>query len=172
VCKNQTKHCLKQTDYQKFLNLSLENYKNRHADLNFQRVAFLNSIEFLKNVTENPENFRIFSGHDITLDAILGGLGVKLDARIPFASRIVFEFWQFVDSEISFRVLYNGKHVFPISGFFTSDQFSNFLEMRFQELFPGAESVGMACDLEFSGQLFDQPVASTQLYTTQPGGFG
>lgn len=60
---------------------------------------------------DNPYTFKfmVTVSHDDTLMMLLNALGYRLDAWIPYASRIVFELWRNYKLEHFVRVLYNGK---------------------------------------------------------------
>ena len=38
-------------------------------------------------------NFLTLLGHDLGIEAILVVLGIKMDHHVPYASRLVFEYW-------------------------------------------------------------------------------
>ena len=155
LCDNDTwgKDCLLRRDYDRFFELSLFNYNRRISSINFQRYAYLAAREFLLNAMDNPLSFKIYSGHDITIEVILSALRVKMSARIPYASRVIFEFWKH-ESIFLFRVLFNGVSVFPTdSDLISVTQFHTYLNDRFRLLFPGVNSSSKACELDYANIL-------------------
>ena len=53
--------------------------------------------------------FMLTVSHDDTIMMLLNALGYRLDAWLPYASRVVFELWRNYKLEYFVRVLYNGE---------------------------------------------------------------
>lgn len=53
--------------------------------------------------------FMLTLSHDDTIMMLLNAVGYRLDAWIPYASRVVFELWRNYKLEYFVRVLYNGE---------------------------------------------------------------
>ena len=122
-----------------FVYLYEKNYRKRWNDINFQKNSFLTIYSFLVNIFYNLETFEIYAGHDMNIEAILGGLGFPIFSKIPFASRIVFEIWK--SNEVYFiKFLYNGELLA------TFRDGLEIVENRLKFLFPNITSFQDACN--------------------------
>ena len=141
--------------YEQLFELSDSAVRHRNSDINFQRYAFLAASEFLQHVANETTLRSVYAAHDVTIEALLAALGAQTEMRIPFASRLVFEFWREPGQiEPTLRILFDGKAVFPTeTGGMHIARFRKFLQDRFRSLFPGAASTADACRLEFAEKL-------------------
>ena len=113
-----------------------------------QSVHFLKGIATLSGEKED-EQINLYAGHDISIEAILLVLDHPLDHHVPFAARLVFEEWIMNDGQKlirfitdldgimdhdskNFSIYANGT---PIRQFWPLDEFSSFIDAKFEHLF-------------------------------------
>jgi hypothetical protein len=161
--KAASESCLSRSAYAQLFELSDAAVRRRYSDVNFQRYAFLAAYDVLHRVANATTSRAIYAAHDVTLEALLAALGAETPTRIPYASRIVFEFWREPSQlEPTLRILFNGNPVFPTdTDGIHVPQFRKILQERFRFLFPGAASTADACRLEFAETLLRSTFAST-----------
>lgn len=98
-----------------------DNTNTKAAMLNMQ--GFLNHLVFtIKNFIsgKDPAKFVLYSGHDITLEPLSAALGIDDGNMIPYASRIVFEVYNYTfNNKVKYvmKVLFNGKDVTKYTSF-------------------------------------------------------
>ncbi|CBY31852.1 unnamed protein product [Oikopleura dioica] len=142
-CKTSAKHekCLSDNDFKNFTSMleyvNYEYFKNE----NYQRHSYLSVKPLIKRLFAETQNYQIYSGHDLTIGAILSYFDFFPSFRIPFASRVVFEFFE----GDSFRLLFNGVQIFPklLNQTVQIAEFSD--EEKFKKLFPSSKSMKDAC---------------------------
>ena len=144
-CKNSSSakqnKCLSAEEIANFTSMVSSINHEYVKNINYQRNSFLSVKPLIEQVFAESESFRLYSGHDLTLGAILSFFDFFPDFRVPFASRIVFEFFQ----GDKFRVLFNGVQIFPKlpEKVFPVSEFS--FEKKFHSLFPKSTSIQDAC---------------------------
>lgn len=156
VCQTDSRRpCLSNDEYRRFLQHARKSHNRIFSDVNYKRQAFLSSFEILNNVVVNRDKNYIFSGHDVTIEAILSVFGVKLSNNVPFASRIIFEFFE----NNFLKIIFNGAQIFPVeSKTISVEDYFTYLESQLNVLFPGAYSVEKACTIEFCSDLLYQSI--------------
>lgn len=145
-CKKSTsggrnEKCLLENDYQNFTSMvSSVNYEY-FKNVNYQRHSYLSVKPLVERLFSETQSYKLYSGHDLTIGAILSYFDFFPSFRIPFASRVVFEFFE----GDRFRVLFNGVQIFPKLLNLTV-QISDFSEEeKFKKLFPSSKSMKDAC---------------------------
>lgn len=85
--------------------------------LPFLRHSVLALMEEVLQRREGAKKFVLSLGHDDVMTELLVALGIHIDYKMPYASRITFELWRAKDATLSdesayhVRVLFNGKPV-------------------------------------------------------------
>ncbi|CAD5115998.1 DgyrCDS4933 [Dimorphilus gyrociliatus] len=113
--------CINPVEFRKLVNFVNSHGKTK-VNTNFWKVvSYLKMIPLLYEIASNMkektiEKFFLYSGHDSTIDPLLTLLGVNTGIWPPYASRIIFEQYEYNERNY-FRVLYNGKDVTRKIGF-------------------------------------------------------
>jgi len=142
-CKASAKleKCLTDDDFQNFTSMIASVNHEYFQNFNYQRHSYLTVKPLIERLFAETQNYQIYSGHDLTIGAILSYFDFFPSFRIPFASRVVFEFFE----GDSFRVLFNGVQIFPkvLNQAIQISDFSD--EEKFKKLFPSSQSMKDAC---------------------------
>merc|ERR1711970_1161992 len=96
-------------------------------------------ISFFKSkIVFNPTNsVSFYAGHDLGIEAILVVLGIKMNHHVPYASRLVFEYWTEKASQIThLRILLNGKILrIGNTDFLNLAELDRLIDSKFETLF-------------------------------------
>lgn len=142
-CATQSKpsKCLSQGEIDQFVNMTSTNNYNYFNDDNFRRHSYLSVVSLIKELLSKNDEFHVYSGHDLTLSALLSFFGFSPSYRIPLASRVIFEFFE----SNRFRVLFNGKQIYPKQSQTTQAVSDFHLASSFHGLFPNSTDMKSAC---------------------------
>ena len=133
--------CLTDDDFRNFKSMVSSVNHQYFKNVNYQRHSYLSIKPLVDRLFSETQNSELYSGHDLTIGAILSYFDFFPSFRIPFASRVVFEFFQ----GDRFRVLFNGVQIFPklLNKTVQISDFSD--EEKFKKLFPSSKSMKDTC---------------------------
>jgi len=151
----EEKSCITLSEYDQFFQLLQTLYRRRNKSPDFAKYQLLEIVSFLKNkIVTNPTNsISFYAGHDLGIEAILVVLGIKMDHHVPYASRLVFEYWKTEEnSEIKkIRILLNGEIVrIGASDFLKLTELDRLIDSEFENLFGldfNWENVQKVCEI-------------------------
>lgn len=107
--------CMAVSEFRKLVNFVNEHGRTKVESRLWKVVSYLKMVPLLHEIAnkmkeETKEKFFLYSGHDSTVDPLLTLLGVNKGNWPPYASRIVFEQYEYHKNSY-FRILFNGKNL-------------------------------------------------------------
>lgn len=131
--------CITLSEYDQFFQLLQTLYRRRNDSQDYAKYQLLEIISFLKYkiVMYPTKSISFYAGHDLGIEAILVVLGIKMDHHVPYASRLVFEYWTEIKTETTkLRILLNGEILrIGSSDFLKLVELDRLIDQTFEKLF-------------------------------------
>lgn len=107
--------CMAVSEFRKLVNFVNDHGKTKVNSRLWKVISYLKMVPLLheianKMIEKTKEKFFLYSGHDSTIDPLLTLLGINKGTWPPYASRIVFEQYEY-NKNSYFRILFNGRNL-------------------------------------------------------------